>query len=78
MCFQITFDDLKFLNTQGLLLHLFCVFMQILFMHIVLWILCVCFELGFLLFVGELYFGLEVKYHLKWFMLFDLCVCGQW
>jgi len=72
--FQITFCDLKFHNTQSALLQICYVFMQVLFVHIVVWT-------SFMFFLGldycclqmSRYFGLEVKHHFKaiyiiWFM----------
>jgi hypothetical protein len=51
--FQISFGDLKLHDTQGVLLQICYVFMQVLFVHIVVWILFMFFGFGLLLFAGE-------------------------
>jgi len=68
-----------FQNTQGFLLQVFCVFLQVLFVHIVVWILFVCFRFGFILFVGELCFdfGGEPPPLRVIYVIWFLCTRGQ-
>ncbi len=75
---HLCFGDLKFHNTQGALLICY-VFMQVLFVHIVVWTLFMFFlGLCYCCLQGRRYFGLEMRHHFKpiyiiWFMC--VCVC---